>query len=90
MMDYTVFLNVAFIVVYGAILGLVAPYVGVASKKYHVTLPGAIATIYGALLWAILTWTGLSYTDPWIWLIVMLTMPVAMWFGAKRVEASRA
>jgi hypothetical protein len=62
----------------------------VASKKYHVTLPGAIATIYGALLWAILTWTGLSYTDPWIWLIVMLTMPVAMWFGAKRVEASRA
>lgn len=88
-MDFTLFLNIAFIAIYGAILGLVAPYVGVASKAYHVTLPGAIATVFGLLLWAILIWTGLSPEQPWIWLLVMLTMPAAMWFGAKRVEVSR-
>ncbi|MDE2591494.1 MAG: hypothetical protein KGL41_01380 [Actinomycetales bacterium] len=89
-MDLTIYLNVAFIAVYGAILGLVAPYVGAASKSYHSTAPGAIAIIFGSLLWAILTWTGLSYEQPWIWLIVMLTMPAAMWFGAKRLESIRA
>ncbi|MDE2386274.1 MAG: hypothetical protein KGL77_01060 [Actinomycetales bacterium] len=89
-MDFTVFLDVAFVVIYGAILGLVAPFVGLASERYHVVLPGIVATIYGAILWAILTWVGMDYTQPWIWLIVMLTMPVAMWFGAKRIEASRS
>jgi hypothetical protein len=89
-MDYIVFLDVAFLAVYGAILGLVAPYVGVTSHRYHVVVPGAIAISFGALLFGALTWTGLSYTEPWIWLIVMLTMPVAMWFGAKRLDAHRA
>lgn len=88
-MDYTVFLDIAFIAVYGAILGLVAPYVGVTSDRYHVVVPGAISIVYGSVLFGALTWTGLAYTDPWIWLIVMLTMPVAMWFGAKRLEVSR-
>lgn len=89
-MDYTVFLDVAFIAVYGAILGLVAPYVGVTSSKYHAIVPGAIAIIFGAILWAALTWAGMSYTQPWIWLIVMLTMPAAMWFGAARLRAIRS
>lgn len=89
-MDFTVFLDVAFVAIYGAILGLVAPFIGLASERYHVSLPGFLATIYGSLLWAILTWVGMDYTQPWIWLIVMLTMPAAMWIGAKRVEAARS
>ncbi len=88
-MDYLVFIDVAFLVIYGAILGLVAPYVGVASDNYHAVVPGAIAIVFGTILFGGLTWAGLSYTDPWIWLIVMLTMPAAMWFGAKRLDAHR-
>ena len=89
-MDFTVFLDVAFLAVYGAILGLVAPYVAVTSDKYHAIVPGAIAISFGSLLWAALTWSGMSYTQPWIWLIVMLAMPAAMWFGSARLEAARA
>lgn len=89
-MDYLVFMDIAFVVVYGAILGLVAQYVGVASDRYHAVVPGAIAIIFGTLLWSGLTWLGMSNEEVWIWLIVMLSMPAAMWFGANRLAAHRS
>jgi hypothetical protein len=41
------------------------------------------------VLWILLTWLGLSYTDGWIWSIVMLGMPLAMFFGAKVLDSQR-
>lgn len=79
-----------FITFYAVILGLVAPYVTIRSDKYGVLVPPTIALASGAALWVILTWFGLDYTSGWIWSIVMILMPVAMFFGAKRIEGIRA
>ena len=82
-------MEIAFLVVYAAILGLVSPYVGLKSEKYGSLVPATAAFLAGAVLWTILTWVGMSHTDGWIWIIVMVAMPAAMWFGPKRLEAVR-
>ncbi|MEY3846710.1 MAG: hypothetical protein RJA66_977 [Actinomycetota bacterium] len=83
-------MELAFILVYAAILGLVAPYLGIATKAIGALVPGAIALVFGAFAWALFTWVGLRYDEAWIWLIVMLGMPVAMIFGVRWLSAKRA
>jgi lipopolysaccharide export LptBFGC system permease protein LptF len=78
-----------FIVFYTAILGLVAPYVKITSDRYGSLVPPAIGLATGSLLWILLTWLGFSYVDGWIWTIVMLSMPVAMFFASKALENKR-
>ena len=89
-MDFISLLNVLFIVIYAGILGLVAPYVGVKSDNYGSFVPTAIGVVSGSLLWIIGTWAGLHYDQAWIWVIVMLAMPAAMWCGAKYIDRRRA
>jgi hypothetical protein len=43
----------------------------------------------GSLLWILLTVLGFGYTDAWIWSIVMLAMPAAMYFGPKLLASKR-
>ena len=83
-------MELAFILVYAAILGLVAPYLGIDIKHIGSLVPGAIALVTGALVWALLTWVGLRYDEAWIWLIVMLGMPAAMVFGVRFISAKRS
>ena len=83
-------MELAFILVYAAILGLVAPYLGIDVKKIGSLVPGAIALTKGALAWAVLTWCGMHYDQAWIWIIVMLLMPVAMFFGVGYLSVKRA
>jgi lipopolysaccharide export LptBFGC system permease protein LptF len=78
-----------FIVFYTAILGLVAPYVKISSDRYGSLVPPAIGLTTGSLVWILLTWLGFSYVDGWIWTIVMLSMPVAMFFGSKAIANKR-
>ena len=78
-----------FILFYASILGLVAPYVTLGSDRYGILVPPAIGLAAGSLMWITLTWLGFSYTDGWIWSIVMLTMPVAMFFGSKALDKQR-
>jgi hypothetical protein len=40
-------------------------------------------------LWILLTVIGFGYTDGWIWSIVMLAMPAAMYFGSKFLASKR-
>lgn len=82
-------MEIAFIVVYAVILGLVSPYIGLKSEKYGSLVPAASAFVVGAILWSALTWAGLVATEGWIWTIVMLAMPAAMWFVPKRIEKLR-
>jgi hypothetical protein len=82
-------MELAFILVYAAILGLVAPYLGLNTKPLGSLVPGAIALSSGAFVWALLTWSGMHYDQAWIWIIAMLAMPAAMvlgvrWLGNKR------
>jgi lipopolysaccharide export LptBFGC system permease protein LptF len=78
-----------FIVFYAVILGLVAPYVKITSDRYGSLVPSAIGLATGSLFWILLTWLGFSYVDGWIWTIVMLSMPVAMFFGSKALANKR-
>lgn len=77
------------VVLYAIILGLVAPYITVHSNKYGALVPPAIAMVTGGVLFSILTWVGMRYTDAWIWLIVMVAMPIVMMFAASRIAKMR-
>lgn len=88
-MDFISLLNIFFIVIYAGILGLVAPYVGVKSEHYGSYVPTGLAVVSGSVLWILLTWVGMPYDQAWIWIIVMLGMPAAMWFGGKLIEKRR-
>ena len=83
-------MELAFILVYAAILGLVAPYLGIDIKPIGSLVPGAIAVVAGSIIWAVLTWAGLHYDEAWIWLVTMLGMPAAMVIGVRRISAKRA
>ena len=83
-------MELAFILVYAAILGLVAPYLGLNTKAMGSLVPGAIALVKGALAWAVLTWCGMHYDQAWIWVIVVLAMPAAMVIGVRRMATQRA
>lgn len=78
-----------FIVFYAAVLALVAPAVNIRSDRYGSFVPTAIALATGSLLWVLLTIVGFGYTDAWIWSIVMLAMPAAMYFGPKLLASKR-
>ena len=78
-----------FIVFYAAVLALVAPAVNINSDRYGSFVPTAIALATGSFLWILLTVLGFGYTDGWIWSIVMLSMPAAMYFGPKLLASSR-
>ena len=82
-------MEIAFLVIYTAILGLVAPYIGLKSEKYGSLVPAASALVTGAVLWTALTWINFSHTEAWIWIIVMLAMPAVMWIAPKRIEKAR-
>ena len=78
-----------FIVFYAAVLALVAPAVNINSDRYGSFVPTAISLATGSFLWILLTVLGFGYTDGWIWSIVMVAMPVAMYFGPKFLESRR-
>jgi lipopolysaccharide export LptBFGC system permease protein LptF len=78
-----------FIVFYAAVLALVAPAVKISSDRYGSFVPTAIALATGSFFWILLTVLGFGYTDGWIWTIVMLSMPAAMYFGSKFLASKR-
>jgi hypothetical protein len=77
------------VVIYAIILGLVAPYISVHSEKYGALLPPAIGLASGSILWSVLIWVGMPNTNAWLWMIIMVLMPVAMIVGANRVAKMR-
>lgn len=74
---------------YAVILGLVAPYIYARSEEYGALLPPAIAMVVGSVLWAALTWLGFKYTEGYIWIIIMVAMPLVMVFVSSRLAHSR-
>jgi L-cystine uptake protein TcyP (sodium:dicarboxylate symporter family) len=84
-MDY----SFSIIVFYTVILGLVAPYIFAKSEEYGAMLPPAIALVTGGTLWAALTWLGFKYTDGYIWVIIMVVMPLVMAFVSSRIAHAR-
>lgn len=82
-------MELAFILIYGCILGLMAPYIISGRESFGTLLAPAIALVFGFGVWTVLTWFGLSYNDYWIWTITMVGMPVAMIFGIRFIRSKR-
>jgi hypothetical protein len=88
-MDLTFLAVTAVIAIYAGILGLVAPYLGIESEHLGALVPSTLAFIGGMLLSLILTWVGLPYANAWFFIIIMLLMPVALWWGPRILIARR-
>jgi hypothetical protein len=76
-------IEVAFLLIYAALLTAVTPYVRGDQENYGVLIPGAMAISTGAVVWSVLTWLGLSDTDGWIWGLTMVLMPIGMALGIR-------
>ncbi len=82
-------MELAVVFVYALLLALVAPFVLPKSDFYGRLVPASIALASGSVLWIIFTWLGFSAQEAWIWLIVMLGMPVATWIAAGYLHKTR-
>ncbi len=83
-------MEIIFILVYGALLGLMAPYLLSGREHFGALVAPALALVYGVVVWTVLTWVGLSYTDYWIWTVTMLGMPLVMLLGVRFIRAKRS
>jgi hypothetical protein len=81
--------EVSFLVIYAALLGLVAPYVIGRNEDYGSIIPSAIALVTGLVSWIILIWAGMPTENAFTWIIVMLLMPVGMYFGLRLLSKRR-
>jgi uncharacterized membrane protein YeaQ/YmgE (transglycosylase-associated protein family) len=82
-------MEIVFILIYGSLLGLIAPYLLSGRENFGVLLAPALSLVFGFAVWSILTWCGLSYNDYWIWTVTLLGMPVVMIFGVRFIRAQR-
>lgn len=82
-------MEILVLLAYAIILALVAPFVVPKSDHYGSLVPAALSIVSGSALWFLLTWLGFHYDEAWIWFIVMLGMPVVVWFGSARIAKLR-
>ena len=82
-------MEILVLLAYAAILALVAPFVLPKTDHYGAFVPAAISLVSGSVLWLLLTWFGFHYDEAWIWFIVMLAMPAAVWFGTSFLAKQR-
>jgi len=82
-------MEIVFILIYGSLLGLIAPYLLAGRENFGVLLAPALSLAYGFGIWTILTWCGLSYNDYWIWTATLLGMPVVMILGVRFIRTQR-
>lgn len=69
-------MELLFIALFGAILGLIGRYtLGNRDSQSDALLP-AIGTGTAAVVWVALTWFGLAWDGGWIWLITLVVTAV--------------
>jgi len=89
-MDITLILVYgAFILIYGLILGLMAPYLLSGKESFGVLLAPALALVFGFAAWTLMIWLGLKPSDYWIWTVTMLGMPLVMILGVRFIRNRR-
>lgn len=60
-------MELLFVVLGGAILGLAVRYILPGRDQHGAALIPAIATLAAAVVWVALTWAGMAWDGTWIW-----------------------
>jgi quaternary ammonium compound-resistance protein SugE len=79
-----------FVTLGGVLLGLLARYSLPRRTTSGVLLVPAIGAAVAAVVWVALTWAGLPWDDPLIWLITFLVTAAAVVLVALRLGANRS
>ncbi|WP_291049374.1 hypothetical protein [Herbiconiux sp.] len=71
-------MELLFIALGGAILGLLARYLLPDRDRHGVVLIPAIGVAVSAVLWLALTWAGWPWDGGWIWVVTLVVTAVAV------------
>lgn len=71
-------MELLFITLGGAILGLIARYSLSHRENHGVALVPAIGAAVAAVVWVALTWAGLPWDGGWIWVISLAVTALAV------------
>ncbi len=69
-------MELLFVILGGAILGLIAQYVLPSRESRGALLLPALGAGIAAIVWASLTWMGLRFDGGWIWVISLVASGV--------------
>ncbi|WP_138946727.1 hypothetical protein [Plantibacter sp. M259] len=62
-------MELLFVVLGGAILGLVVRYLLPGRDQHGAALIPAVATLVAAVVWVAATWAGMAWDGGWIWVL---------------------
>ncbi|MFT2815787.1 hypothetical protein [Leifsonia sp. A12D58] len=88
-------MEILFVALGGAILGLVARYAMPRRRTHGVLLIPAIGTAVASVVWVILTWFGWAWDGGWIWWVSLglagiVSFGVDFLLSKKREESDEA
>ncbi|MDQ1597099.1 MAG: hypothetical protein QOI70_523, partial [Microbacteriaceae bacterium] len=81
-------MEMLFVTLGGALLGLLARYVFPRRETYGVLLAPAIGATVASVVWAALTWAGWKFGGGWIWVVALVAAGVVA--AAFALLASRS
>lgn len=84
-------MELLFVALGGAILGLIARYALPRRSTHGSALVPAVGTAVAAVVWVALTWLGWAWDGGWIWWLslgasVVAAVVVDVWLGRRRSE----
>jgi hypothetical protein len=83
-------MELLFIALGGAILGLIARYVFSTNRSTHgVVLVPAIGVAASAVVWVALTWLGMAWDGGWIWAITLVATAITVGIAAPVIGTLR-
>jgi len=70
-------MELLFVVLGGAVLGLAVRYILPGRDQHGAALVPAIGTLVAAVVWVALTWAGMAWDGGWIWVASFVASAVA-------------
>ncbi|KQR22359.1 hypothetical protein ASF79_08925 [Agreia sp. Leaf335] len=82
-------MELLFITLGGAILGLIARYSLPRRENHGVAFIPSIGAAVAAVIWVALTWAGLPWDGGWIWVISLVVTAAVVTIADRAIGSSR-